>query len=147
MKKRLSGSWLIDSNIIVYALDTQSSFYQDACGVFQRIKDKEFTPVVAVQNITEVIHVLHRSYKVNLQEAAETIEGVITGFDIHVITPQISTAQTFFGLLDKHSDAKSVYDTFLVATMVDNGYTSILTVNIKDFSFFSQITSVNPFIT
>jgi predicted nucleic acid-binding protein len=137
--------WAFDSNILVYSLDEDSPFFQKTKALYRHVLDNNIQPVVATQNITETTNVLCKYYKVEIQTAAEKISDLIDTFSFQVIQPKQETHTTFFQLLSRYSTHLQIYDTFLAATLINNGIQNVITCNEKDFAHCEELTVVNPY--
>ena len=145
MKSILEGRWVIDSNLLIYGLDKNSSFYNETYELFKMVREGQIQPVIAQQNIIEVIQAFVKGYKYPVASIIRPLSGLITELGITIITPFSITYQRFLNLIIINSHARDIFDYYLAATMLDNGINRILTVNTKDFSKIPGITAVNPF--
>lgn len=140
------GKWVIDSNIILYFLDKDSSFHQETKTIFSLFISGKIIPVVAQQNILETGNTLRKIYYWSTPEIKKLLKGVIYEFNFQVIFPLSKTYITWLNLIsDESLEAIDYFDYYLSATMLDNGFRRILTANIKDFSKIPGIEAVNPF--
>lgn len=135
---------LIDSNILVYALNTTSPKHQ-ASRLFLHSRITE--AVIAHQNILEVTRVLtHPMFqsKISIKAAARAMEQVAKS--MKVIYPNEDTIWIYRELLTKYSlEGNRVFDVYLAATALSNGITEIATDNDKHFRVFEEIKVINPF--
>lgn len=135
---------LVDSNILVYAINRRSPknkiaqiFLQNNIGNLQ----------IAHQNILEVLRVL--TYPkfpspMKIDDALKAIENVLK--TCHVICPVEKTIYIALLLIKKNKlVSDQVFDTYLVATALSNGITTIATDNTRDFKKFKEIKLLNPF--
>lgn len=136
---------LVDTNILVYALDEASPFYNKTVGIFEKIKNNEFQPVVAQQNILEAQNTLIKDYKLDKNEVLESIFSIIYSFEFIVINPQINTLKIYKNILDNNTVKRNdIFDLYLAATMISNSVKRIYTGNTKDFQGIKDIEAVNP---
>lgn len=135
---------LIDSNILVYAINTASPKHKNA-QIF--LQENSADLVVAHQNILETLRVLtHPKFpkKMKLKDALASIEGIIRVAKI--IQPRYETYYVFLELLKKHKfGGDQVFDAYLLATALSNNIDLIATDNTKDFTKFKEINITNPF--
>lgn len=135
---------LIDSNVLVYALNSRSmkcqqaqDFLQMHVGLF----------VVAQQNIFETLRILTHprfespfSTKQALQAIREIVEQGV------VIFPTIDTESLVYELIKKYEIVGSeVFDAVLVATALSCGVNTIVTDNVKHLGKYQEIEVINPF--
>lgn len=140
-----SETILFDTNILVYNQDKDSKFYPQASSYHQQAISGKLRASVSDQNLTEFLAVITNPKRVvhplTQKKAVTEAEKYIQSGLFEIIRPVEETIQTFFHLLDKIQlkDSRQVFDVFLVATMVTNGITRILTENYQDFSLFKEI--------
>src|SRR5689334_22871111 len=129
---------LIDSNILVYALNESSHKYSAAR---RFLTDNQDDLVITQQNIFETIRILtHSKYQRPLTPSqAITALSKITEFAT-VIHPTSETVDIAFALIQKHNVTGSeVFDAYLVATALSHNFTSIATDNTKHLAKYSEI--------
>lgn len=135
---------LIDSNILVYAINSSSpkhlhaqSFIQGNVGKLQ----------IAHQNIFETLRVLtHSKYPnpMKTNEAVGAVENILKVCDI--ISPDYKTHRIALELIKKYKIVSNqIFDAYLAATAISNGIDTVATDNIKDLKRFSEIKVINPF--
>lgn len=136
---------LIDSNILVYAINLSSPKHKKA-----RIFLQENTEnlVVAHQNIFETLRVLtHPKFPkpMTIAKALKAVDSIAR--ECLIIAPDYKTHNIAVELIKKHSiSSDMVFDAYLTATALSNEIYKIATDNEKDFRKFSEIKVVNPFI-
>ena len=132
-----------DANLLVYSDNTSSPYYQ-VCREFL-VKERE-NLVVANQTLFEFIRVVtHPQYpkRLSLKTALNDVMKYSSLFDIVYETEK--DLETFQSLCEKYElGSNRVFDTKLVATLVNNHISRIATINEKDFSIFDEIKVVNP---
>jgi predicted nucleic acid-binding protein len=139
-------SYLIDSNIIVYAINSKSSQHKKAHQVFKRIKLGEFVGIISHQNLLESFRILtHKKYD-NPMPTAKAIAYLESYASLcKIISPDLSTfsiAKHFVRKCKLKSD--QIYDAYLAATMKTNSITRIITANAKDFTIFKEFEVLDP---
>jgi len=135
---------LIDSNILVYAIN-ESSTKNKAAQVY--LQDHVQQLVVTHQNITETLRVLTHNKFTYPMPLTDAITAVTSITDMcHLISPDSTTIYLALELIKKHGLASDkIFDAYLVATALSAGVATIATDNSKDFTFFEGITVINPF--
>lgn len=135
---------LVDSNILIYAINRSSPKHTIAQQFLQQEKEKL---VLAHQNIFEALRVLtHPRYPkpMKINPAIEAVISITSNLD--VIYPFLETQQLSLELLKKYKlTSNQIFDGYLVATMLSNGIDKIATDNVKDFQKFKYIKVINPF--
>jgi predicted nucleic acid-binding protein len=135
---------LIDSNILIYALNQSSPKHQVA-RLFLRTSFKE--AVVAVQNILEVTRVMSHPVfpaKLPLKTVVRALDQVVKA--MRIIYPNEETYYVYQRLLKKYDlEGNRVFDVYLAATALTNGVYELATDNEKHFGMIDEIKVINPF--
>lgn len=135
---------LIDSNILVYAINFSSPKHKDT----QEFLQKNIgNLVVAHQNIFETLRILTHpkfSNSMEVTDAIEAIDNILQACKI--ISPDYRTHQIALELIKKYKIVSNqIFDAYLVATAISNDIETIATDNIKDLQIFSEVKITNPF--
>lgn len=133
----------VDANLLVYS-DNKSSQYYQVCRQFL-LKEQE-NLVVANQTLFEFLRVVtHPKYprRLPLQTAMNDVRKYSSLFEVLYETEK--DLETFQSLCEKYKlGSNRIFDTKLVAILVNNHIPRIATINEKDFSVFGEIQVVNP---
>jgi len=137
-------TYLIDSNVIIYAINEASPKHRRAQ---QFLQDNINNIAVAQQNILESVRVLTHSKFSNPMLSHEALGAVLVITDnAKLLTPNKTTYYLFMDLIDKYKLAgDKIFDGYLIATALSNGINVVATDNIKDFKDVSEIKTINPF--
>ncbi|MGH2566630.1 MAG: type II toxin-antitoxin system VapC family toxin [Ginsengibacter sp.] len=134
---------LVDTNILVYAINKDSSKSKLARSFLQKTK---VGLEVSHQNIFEAYRVLtHRKFSnpMKIKAAQEEILEAIK--NCRIIVPDKMTHHLAFALIEKNDlTGNKVFDAYLAAVAISNEVTQIATDNEKDFKKFG-ISVYNPF--
>lgn len=137
-------SMLIDTNILVYAINSDSAKHETAK---KFIEENLGNLVIAHQNILEGIRVLtHKKFSnpVSTIEAIKAISGISNPF--RIITPNRTTINLCMEYVQKlNISGNRIFDAYLAATALSNDIKVIATDNTKDFKVFKGIELINPF--
>ncbi|MBI5614519.1 type II toxin-antitoxin system VapC family toxin [Candidatus Gottesmanbacteria bacterium] len=144
MKNTYNGTWLVDTNILVYGFDKTSLYYPKAREFFQQSAETKLSLVVAHQNILEVIRVFTKGYGLSRHDVLMRLQGLIEDLGIKVISPMDDTLGFFYQFIDKKSQVIDMFDYYLASTMKSNGIDQLFTVNTKDFKDVPGLVVVNP---
>lgn len=129
---------LLDSNIIIYAINTSSPRHKAAR---EFIQSKVRNLAVAHQNITETIRVLtHAGYPhpMNVSASVAAVSSILKS--CVVVHPNQDTLPVALDLIQRYTIlGNHIFDAYLVATMLSNDITKIATDNARDFSRYSGI--------
>ena len=146
MQTTLNIKFLVDTNILVYALDRTSPFYPIARQILEECIQGSRQGIIAQQNLVECANVLFRDLKKEHSEIMLNLNTIALRCNLIIITPLPTTYFTFLNLCYTLKQRKrEMFDVFLSATMLDNGITHIITVNEKDFTGIKGISVYNPF--
>lgn len=136
---------LIDSNILVYAINADSPKHKAAQDFLQK-QTGEDEMEVAHQNIFETLRVLTHpkfTHPMKTKEAEEAVWAIVDF--CRIILPDYQTHHLALELIRKHNlRGNRIFDAYLAATALSNGINTIATDNEKDFQEFG-LTIVNPF--
>lgn len=135
---------LIDSNILVYAINSLSPKHIKAKAFLQSAQE---SLAVSHQNILESLRILTHPKFLNTMSVSKALKALnnITE-NLRIIYPNNGTYYVALELIKKY-DLKSdlVFDAYLTATALSNDIDTIATDNVKDFSKITEITVINPF--
>ena len=135
---------LIDSNILVYALNDASPKQAKAQAFLQNNIGQG---IIAHQNIFEAIRVLtHKKFPspMSSDTAVTALSNIIDNF--HVIAPEQGTHYIALAFVQKHSlTGDKIFDAYLAATALYAGIKIVATDNTKDLHLFEGIEVINPF--
>ena len=143
MIRSLSGTWLLDTNILVAFFDASSSHHEKAKVLLADLEEGKFQGVIASQNILELSAVLIGGYKATRLKVVADMQTLLTFPHISIMYPTAASIAEYITLLKKERTVHAS-DLFLAATMVSQGVSSIVT-NDRDFERISQLTVYNPF--
>jgi len=138
---------LLDSNILIYAFDTRSEYHSLSSEIRKKAVEKLITCCISPQNLNEIYRVLTDPKAVlepySPREIERELQKIIKR--IEVILPTRETAATCLQLAAKYEiKSLKIFDTFLVATMLENGVGQIITFNQKDFETFLEVRTIHP---
>jgi len=133
---------MLDTNILIYATDSKSRFYNKARKIISSADSALFC--ISDKTLCE--------YYAVLSNVVADVEKSLNYFKFYLLNDSFkkisSTKHTLFYLLDLLSDqkfkGKHVFDIFSVALMKENGIKTIYTKNVKDFAVFDGIEVVDP---
>lgn len=135
---------LIDTNILIYAINEDSSKHEQAKAFLKENKD---SLEITHQNVLESLRVLtHPKYSkvMKLEDATEAVFLIVNS--CRLITPTIHTIYIFFDLITLYAlKSDQVFDAYLAATALSNNVDTIATDNEKDFKKFANLKVINPF--
>lgn len=135
---------LIDSNILIYAINADSP----KNGLAKKFLEDNLRKVqIAHQSIFETIRVLtHKKFSnpMKVKAAAEAVYAILEPG--RVVTPNETSLYLGLELIKKHNlTGNRIFDAYLAATALSNDIGVIATDNVKDFKIFEGIEIINPF--
>lgn len=135
---------LIDSNIIIYSINTASPKHKKAQKFLQ---DNIHELIVSHQTILESIRVLtHPKFERPMTSLAAISAVYIISEVCRVIYPDYKTLSIAVELMKKHKlVGNRIFDAYFAATALANDIDTIATDNVKDFLKLTQIKIINPF--
>jgi predicted nucleic acid-binding protein len=135
---------LVDSNVIVYAINISSPKHKKAQRFLQREKERLS---VSHQNVFESLRVLtHPKFPspMPMDQALDAVERIVRVLDL--ISPSPRTYYLTQELIMKYRvSSDRIFDAYLTATALDNDVLEIATDNEKDFLVFQEVRVCNPF--
>lgn len=140
---------LFDSNILIWAQDSESPHHQKAREIVELGLSKKINACLAHQNLLEFLSIVTNpkrlSKKLTLAKALKIIGSYSRYFE--VISPKSNTLNlALVSIRDFKIRKARVFDAYLVATMLSNNVATLYTANEKDFTKFAdKIKIVNPF--
>jgi toxin-antitoxin system PIN domain toxin len=141
---------LVDTNVLVYAADTASSFHEPSTQLRDRGFRGEVHLMVTPQVLMEFFAVITSPRRVTTprssEEARAEVEKYARADNILKIYPDSTALERTIELLQRHPQVarQEIFDLFLVATMMANGITRIYTYNQQHFTRFAGIEVLTP---
>lgn len=141
---------LFDSNILVFGHNVASPFHERAKKLIFSVTNQELQAVLSPQNLLEFYSIITNPKRVekplSVSNAQFVVREYLTSGVFVLVYPGETTFTKTFELARRYKISKSeIFDTFLVATMLDNEIDIIYTDNEKHFKIFREIKVVNPF--
>lgn len=125
---------LIDTNLLIYALDETSNFYEQTVGLLQ---NDEFNLFVTTKNISEFFAVCSK-LKIDFSKTFGFYKDLKE--NVTILKPTDQSLTHFENLIQKyHPKGNLVYDIEIVSIMLANNMTTIATANIEDFKNVEEI--------
>lgn len=133
---------LIDTNLLVYSVNKDSVFYATTRKTLKILVERSLLLCISIQNLNEFLRVTtskkYGSVPLSIKEATEYVN--IYKNNYLILYPKEKALTKNLELAEKYKITGSkIYDTFLVATMLENGIKTIVTNNTKDFAFYNEI--------
>ena len=134
----MSNDLLIDTNILVYAIDEDSQFYTASRSVLQQKNKTLFT---TSKNLTEFLTVITRSsgYGLSSEIALNFLQKLIQ--QLEIIYPTPDSLAIFLELVTQYQPSGlKLHDFEIISIALANGISEIATFNKKDFQIITEIT-------
>lgn len=135
---------LIDSNILIYAINSSSPKHKVAQAFLQEnIQVLE----IAHQNIFESLRVLTHPKFTNPMRITDAIDAIERILDAStIISPDYRTHRIALELIHKYElSSDQVFDAYFAATALCNGIETIASDNVKDLKHFTELIIISPF--
>ena len=140
---------LLDTNILVYAVNKDSEFHKIASEIHSKVIAGSIQVCLSLQNLIEFYSIITSNRVQNPLSATiafDEIDKYISDQRIKKIQFNGDALVTLKELAIKYDiTAQNIYDLKIVATMLVNNVEEIITANEKDFSKFCEIKVTNPF--
>lgn len=135
---------LIDSNILIYAINADSPKHRSAQ---QFLRENLGKLEIAHQNVLEAIRVLtHQKFSkpMKLKDALIAVHAISK--HCRIISPTQTTYYLSLELISKYKlVGNRIFDAYLAATALSYDIDTMATDNISDFKKFTALKIINPF--
>ena len=140
---------LIDTNILVYRADQDSTFHLPSVNLINRGLGGSISLCLAPQNLTEFYAVITNPKRVTNPidpvAARVEIEGYLQSQNIHKIYQNADLMPKLLELINRYPPKRQqIFDLQLIATMLVNDITRIYTFNVKHFEPYQEIEVIAP---
>lgn len=134
----MTTNLLVDTNVLIYALDKNSRFYADAIRI---LSHPNYNLFLTSKNISEFFAVTSK-LKIEPKICFAFYEEVKT--NCHILFPSESSLLLFKELLIRHNPVgNQVFDVEIASIMLVNKIQLIATFNQKDFTHIKEIEILN----
>jgi len=145
----MSKQFLIDANILVYALNKSSPYHAESKLVIDRVLNDAIKGCLTPQILFELFAVITDPRRFPSALAPNTaiplIENNYPIGKFPLIHPKESTWLKTFELIKQHQiSAQNIFDVTLVSTMLENNILSIITYDVTNFQKFSFLEITHP---
>lgn len=140
---------LIDSNILIYALNRGSPYYKQSTSIIDKITQEEITAYITPQNLFETYAVITSSRfgtkPLSAKDAYSIIDSRYNNSLFNLAYPKSDTWSKVFDIAEKFNIiAQDIHDVHLIATMLDNGINNIVTFDKTQFAKFNLLNAFHP---
>lgn len=135
----------IDTNILIYSSFKQSPFHSKAVNALAQKENEGFDFFLSRQIIREYLVVKSRFLKENNSYIPSNLTSEIAIFEkqFTVLEDNFNTTQKLCSLIDQFTvSGKQVHDCNIVASMLVNNVSNLLTHNIADFTRYKNEISI-----
>ncbi len=132
-----NNSILVDTNVLIYAVDADSKFHNDA---LEFLSDPELKLFTTSKNISEFLVVLTRNEEISLSsnECLEILDSLLT--DIVILYPSPMTSKVFYELIRKYNPRGLwIHDLEIASIAIAYGISTIATNNVADFGRMAEL--------
>ena len=140
----------LDTNILVYSVEEDNPLHEEATNLINRAGIGELSICLSPQIIGELYSTITNPRKImkacQPDEAVDIATSIWEMDTVLKIFPKRETLVLTLELVKRYQlKSLDFFDAQIAATMLDNGVTTIYTVNEDDFAMFEEIKAVNPF--
>lgn len=144
-----SKTSLLDTNVLVYAADESSPFFDRSRNLLERGLAGESDLCVSLQNLSEFFAIVTDSKRVanprSQEEALEEVKKYLQSGRIGKIYQGPATGEAMLDLMQRYPiKRQEIFDLQLVATMLSNQVSRIYTYNRDDFLKFTELEVLEP---
>lgn len=136
---------LVDTNILIYAHDSDSPYHQLSVKIIEeKIEKKEIC--FSIQNFIEAYRIWTQKLKspISVKQAWDIFTFYLN-YQIPILFPTEKSMQILKKLSLKYRiEGVNIFDTQIVATMIEYGIMTLITANISDFKKYKEIKTINP---
>jgi len=128
---------LVDTNILVYGIDEESSFFKRARKI---LGQEKYQLVTTSKNLIEFLAVTTKSsgYNLDNETALEIIEEIIQG--IEIVYPTQESMAIFLDLMNRYQPKGLKVHIFeIISIGLAYGIHNVVTFNTKDFNSVKEI--------
>ena len=142
-------TYLIDTNILVYAYNEDVEFHEEALKIIEDALNKNINAVIADKNLFEFFAIITDDRRVEnpitIEEAIEIINLLINS-NIKILYSSPFVLSKILELAEKYKIKKQeIFDIGLIALMIENKIDTIITANERHFKNIKEISVLNPF--
>ena len=140
----------VDANVLIYSAIESMPQHKRVLSFFQRrVLTGELSCAVSFPILLEFVHITTdpKRFKPPLspEESITIAEQYWQAANWQRLIPKSTTGSLAFALLRQYNlGRKRLLDTYLAATLLDNGVASLITCDTEDFRIFSQLHLINP---
>ena len=140
----------VDANVLIYSAIQSMPEHKRVLSFFERrVLTGEITCAVTFPVLLEFMHVTtdarRFSRPLTVEESAGMVEQYWHSVDWRQLLPQPGTGTRTLDLLRRYGlGRKRLLDTYLAATLLDNGVTTLITCDQNDFKVFEGLRTINP---
>ncbi len=145
----LSQHAMIDTNVFVYALYPAYPQYQAALRLREQAQDPEEDFYVTSQILAEFYSTVTNPRRIDpplsIARALQEVENIQALAGLIILPLPIEVVSRWIQLARQHQVSRSdIFDTQLVATMLENDVRRIYTFNVDDFAVYPDIEVLAP---
>lgn len=140
---------LLDTNILVYAIDASSPHHVASRAVLDRAQSPDAALCVSPQSLTEFFSLVTNprrvSSPISTEDALAAVEALLALPGLEVLPVPLDVVTRWIELCRLHPvKGAEIYDLQIVAVMLGNNVKRICTLNGSDFAPFSEIAVETP---
>ena len=138
----MSNSVLLDTNVLIYAIDADSKFHDQSQKL---LLNQSYEFVTTSKNISEFLVALTRaeSLKISVDQALDILQDFTE--DIPILYPNQKSSMLFYELLRKYNPSGlKIHDFEIAAIALAFNIKCIASFNESDFKHIKELTLILP---
>jgi predicted nucleic acid-binding protein len=138
---------VIDTNVLVYALDADAPQHAVSRALLEEARDGSASLYVTSQILCEFYSIVTNARRVARPRSPADASSAISGLlaFLNVLPVPARAVEGWLGLLRRNPvTGGDIFDLQIIATMQENGVQRIYTFNTEDFAAFRELSVVMP---
>jgi len=135
----------LDTNILIFSSFTSSQFHHRATNTINSLQSEDYIFWINRQVIREYLFVKSRLLQAEGKYNSREIAGEVCDFEEQFLIAEenMNTTSKLLYLMEQHNViGKQIHDCNIVATMLTNNISKLLTNNSSDFARFSGLIEI-----
>ncbi|MDT3740682.1 MAG: type II toxin-antitoxin system VapC family toxin [Candidatus Kapabacteria bacterium] len=141
-------NFLIDTNVLIYAINNDSEFHQSSRKLFETALNNDLNFFVSINNLLEFFAIVTDNKRVQnplTPNQAREVINIISESKIKIIHADIvALNKTLEIAVELQKSKQVIFDFLIAAIMISNDIKNIITYNTKDFKSIAQIKTYKP---
>lgn len=141
-------NYLIDTNVLIYAINKDSEFYLASSTLLEKALNSDFNFYTSINNLLEFYAIStdkKRTQNPLSPTQAQEVISIISESQINILNTDIQSLNLAIQLAVNNQQSKQIIFDYLIASiMINNNIKNIISYNTKDFKNITQIRILKP---